>query len=73
MLFLPDTNVWIHHLNNTSSIVKDRLSALTPSQVVLCDVVKAELFYGAFNSARQDANLALLETLFPECDVKCKA
>ncbi|WP_435627984.1 type II toxin-antitoxin system VapC family toxin [Candidatus Ferrigenium straubiae] len=66
MLYLPDTNVWIHHLNNTSSIVKGRLAAHTPSQVVLCDVVKAELFYGAFKSARRDANLALLESLFPE-------
>lgn len=66
MLFLPDTNVWIHHLNNTSSIVKGRLSAHIPSQVVLCDVVKAELFYGAFKSARRDANLAVLESLFPE-------
>ena len=64
MLFLPDTNVWIHHLNETSSIVQATLSAHSPSEIMMCDVVKAELYYGAFKSARRDANLAVLETLF---------
>lgn len=64
MLFLPDTNVWIRHLNPAPSIVKTRLSACTSSQIALCDVVKAELYYGAFKSARREANLALLEVLF---------
>lgn len=64
MLYLPDTNVWINHLNPAPSIVKTRLSAHPPSQIALCDVVKAELYYGAFKSARQDANLSILDTLF---------
>ncbi|MDO8292605.1 MAG: type II toxin-antitoxin system VapC family toxin [Gallionella sp.] len=64
MLYLPDTNVWIRHLNPAFSIVKTRLSACPPSQIALCDVVKAELYYGAFKSVRRDANLAVLETLF---------
>ena len=66
MLYLPDTNVWIHHLNPTSSSVKTRLSACLPSQIALCDVVKAELYFGAYKSARQKENLALLEMLFSE-------
>jgi len=66
MLYLPDTNVWIHHLNPASSIVKAKLSAHPPSQIALCDVVKAELYYGAYKSARQKENLALLATLFSE-------
>jgi tRNA(fMet)-specific endonuclease VapC len=66
MLYLPDTNVWIHHLNPASSIVKTKLAIYPPSQIALCDVVKAELYYGAFKSARREANLALLETLFSE-------
>lgn len=64
MLYLPGTNVWINHLNPAPSIVKTRLSAHPPSQITLCDVVKAELYYGAFKSARQDANLSILDTLF---------
>lgn len=64
MLYLPDTNVWIRHLNPAPSMVKIKLEACSPSRVAFCDVVKAELYYGAFKSVRRDANLAVLETLF---------
>jgi len=64
MLYLPDTNVWIHHLNPAPSIAKTKLSSHSPSQIALCDVVKAELYYGAYKSARREANLAVLATLF---------
>ncbi len=66
MLYLPDTNVWIHHLNPAPSIVKAKLATYSPSQISLCDVVKAELYYGAYKSARREVNLALLEILFSE-------
>ncbi|MBI4939069.1 MAG: type II toxin-antitoxin system VapC family toxin [Nitrosomonadales bacterium] len=66
MLYLPDTNVWIKHLNPAPSIIKKKLSEYPPVQIALCDVVKAELYYGAFKSARREENLALLETLFSE-------
>jgi tRNA(fMet)-specific endonuclease VapC len=64
MVYLPDTNVWIHHLNPAPSIAKEKLSSHSPAQIVLCDVVKAELYYGAYKSARREANLAVLATLF---------
>lgn len=64
MLYLPDTNVWIQHLNPAPSIAKTKLSSHSPAQIVLCDVVKAELYYGAYKSARREANLAVLTTLF---------
>ncbi|TAJ81494.1 MAG: type II toxin-antitoxin system VapC family toxin [Gallionellaceae bacterium] len=66
MLYLPDTNVWIRHLNPAPSILKAKLSAHPSGQIVLCDVVKAELYYGAYKSARRETNLALLETLFSD-------
>jgi tRNA(fMet)-specific endonuclease VapC len=64
MLYLPDTNVWIHHLNPAPSIAKIKLASHSPSQIALCDVVKAELYYGAYKSTRREANLAVLSTLF---------
>ena len=66
MLYLPDTNVWINHLNPAPSTLKTRLSAHPPSQIALCDVVKAELYYGAFKSTRLDANMSVLDTLFSD-------
>lgn len=43
-----------------------RLSALPRKDVVLCDVVKFELYYGAYRSTRQEANLRLLREFFGE-------
>ena len=63
-MWLPDTNAWIALLNARPSAVKARFEAQVSSQILLCDVVKAELFYAAFRSARRDQNLALLDELF---------
>ena len=49
-MYLPDTNVWIRYLNPGPSLVKQRLQGVSPADVLLCDVVKAELYYGAFRS-----------------------
>jgi predicted nucleic acid-binding protein len=52
MTYLLDTNVCIAYLNNRSSSVVQRLRAVSPSEVAVCSVVKAELFYGAIMSSR---------------------
>jgi len=64
MIYLPDTNVWIAYLNPGDSPVKPRFLQHDPQDVALCSVVKAELLFGAYRSARREANLRLLETLF---------
>jgi tRNA(fMet)-specific endonuclease VapC len=63
-MWLPDTNVWIALINPRLSPVKQQFEARTPDSIFLCDVVQAELYYGAFRSARRDENLALLTRLF---------
>jgi tRNA(fMet)-specific endonuclease VapC len=65
-MWLPDTNVWIQYLNPPPSPVKRRLRTHPIEQIVLCDAVKAELYYGAFKSSRQEANLALVDNLCRE-------
>jgi tRNA(fMet)-specific endonuclease VapC len=64
MMWLPDTNVWVNYLNPQPSPVKTRFLQRAPSKILLCDVVKAELYYGAYKSTRQHENLILLATLF---------
>lgn len=61
MTYLLDTNVCIPLLNGVDASLKDRLLAEAPSSVVLCSVVKAELYFGACNSARLAENLARVE------------
>jgi tRNA(fMet)-specific endonuclease VapC len=58
MIYLLDTNVCIVYLNNRSSRVSERLKALVPSDIAVCSIVKAELFYGAMKSRHPDTTLA---------------
>ena len=64
MLYLPDTNVWIRELNNAPSIVQARFRATRQDEIALCDIVKAELYFGAFKSPRVAENLTALATVF---------
>lgn len=62
-MWLPDTNAWIRYLNPQASPVKSRFQEHPADRILLCDIVKAELYYGAFKSARREQNLALLDEL----------
>lgn len=57
MLYLLDTNVCIRLLNGTSISVQQRLAATRRSDVAVCSVVKAELFYGAMRSRNPSQTL----------------
>jgi len=63
-MWLLDTNVWITYLNKKSFQVQSHILSVSIEKVLLCDVVKAELYYGAYKSAKQTENLARLEKLF---------
>ena len=57
MSLLLDTNVCIPLINRTEPSLAERLLDTTPSSVILCSVVKAELYFGARNSQRVAENL----------------
>jgi len=61
MSVLLDANTCIQYLNGRSDRIRQHLEAVQPRDVVLCSVVKAELFYGALKSARTAENLARIE------------
>jgi len=64
MMYLPDTNAWIRFLNPGQNPVKERFLVVDDSQIRLCSVVKAELYFGAMKSSRTNENLELLNALF---------
>jgi tRNA(fMet)-specific endonuclease VapC len=64
MIYLPDTNAWIGFLNAAGSKVQQRLKTTESSEIRLCSVVKAELYFGAERSSRREENLRLLDELF---------
>jgi tRNA(fMet)-specific endonuclease VapC len=55
-LYLLDTNIWIALARDESGPIA-RLRQLAPSQVVCCNVVRAELMFGARKSRRIAENL----------------
>jgi len=63
-MYLLDTNVCINLLNNQQPEIEKKFRSLSPSEIALCSIVKAELFFGARNSNRIDANLQRLHFFF---------
>jgi tRNA(fMet)-specific endonuclease VapC len=61
MRYLLDTNTCIKYLNGRSEKIKQHLESIHPEDIVLCSIVKAELFYGAMKSANPEKNLEKLE------------
>ena len=64
MARLLDTNTWIHHLKNPGGPIEQRLNRLSPADVLLCSVVKAELWHGANKYERRERRLLALQNLF---------
>nr|WP_269144767.1 type II toxin-antitoxin system VapC family toxin [Nostoc sp. WHI] len=56
-----DTNACIVYLNRPMSAVRQRLESLSPADIVVCSIVKAELFYGAMRSNNSIQTLTLQE------------
>lgn len=61
---LLDTNTCIQLWQRKNALVRARFERLSPKDIALCSVVKAELVLGAHKSERSQANLSTLEKLF---------
>ncbi|GAB4178427.1 MAG: type II toxin-antitoxin system VapC family toxin [Coleofasciculaceae cyanobacterium] len=66
MIYLLDTNTCILYLTHRSLSIVGRLATIPRQDVVLCDIVKAELYYGAYRGTRLESNLALYQEFFGE-------
>jgi tRNA(fMet)-specific endonuclease VapC len=64
MKFLLDSNTCIQFLNDSHAGVRRNILTHLPSDLAVCSIVKAELLYGAYRSARIPANLQRLKTFF---------
>ena len=64
MPFLPDTNVWITLLKNPGGQLEARMRSHQVSEILLCAVVKAELWHGAEKYGNRERRLLALNTLF---------
>ena len=67
MAWLLDTNAWISFLKPgqpAGKAIADKLAAVQGNEILLCSVVKAELWHGAEKYANRDIRLARLAEIF---------
>lgn len=57
MMYLLDSNACIVYLRNRPSLVRRKMEQLQTQDIVLCVIVLAELYEGAYRSKQQDENL----------------
>ncbi|MEK6663176.1 MAG: type II toxin-antitoxin system VapC family toxin [Pseudomonadota bacterium] len=63
-MYLLDTNVCIRLLNEAHPGIMRQFRSCSPSDIALCSVVKAELWFGARRSTRVEENLQRLKLFF---------
>ena len=63
-MYLLDSNVCIHLLNEKHSEIERYFRSHSPAEIALCSIVKAELLFGARYSLRAEANLQRLKLFF---------
>jgi predicted nucleic acid-binding protein len=56
MIYLLDTNTCIGYINRRNLSIYQRITSLSPEDVGICDIVKLDLYYGAYNSSRSAEN-----------------
>lgn len=66
MIYLLDTNTCNKYINKRNINIINKLNQLSPSDIALCDVVKYELYYGAYKGSKTSQNLKVLELFFKE-------
>lgn len=66
MIYLLDTNTCIQYLTGKSASVIQHFQTVPRNDIYLCDIVKAELYYGACKSFRKEKNLKLYELFFSQ-------
>lgn len=67
MAWLPDTNSWIHRLKPglpAGRVIAGRLAGTEDHEVLLCAVVKAELWHGAEKYGNRAVRLGRLAEVF---------
>jgi len=76
MKYLLDTNVCVTFLNQRKPLLTKRFLSVPASDKIICSIVRAELFYGAFKSQRQPGSLLTIETFlsgYPNLDFDADA
>ena len=64
--YLLDTNACIIYIRNSQSGVRRKLESMPKSEIVVCSIVKAEMFYGSMKSQNPTKSLAIQQKFFSQ-------
>ena len=59
-----DTNACIVYIRNSQSGVRRKLESLSKSEIAVCSIVKAEMFYGSMKSQDPTKSLLIQQKFF---------
>jgi len=62
--YLLDTNACIVYIKYTHSGIRLKLESLPKSEIAVCSIVKAEMFYGSMKSQNPNKSLEIKQTFF---------
>lgn len=65
-MYLLDTNAWIEVLNRPQGRLGTRVIGHDPADILLCSIVLAELYVGAFKSNRRQQQLDSIRELLQQ-------
>ena len=68
MKYLLDTNVCIRYLNRRSERIIRKMETVSPDDIGVCAVTRAELFFGALKSNNPEKTLAQQRTFLAPLD-----
>jgi tRNA(fMet)-specific endonuclease VapC len=63
MIYLLDTNVWVQFLRNKSALVVTRIHAHQPSDLRVCTITAAELYFGCLKGAKPAVHRAKVDAV----------
>jgi len=64
--YLLVTNACIAYIRNSQSGVRHKLELLPKSEIAVCSIVKAEMFYGSMKSQNPKGSLAVQQKFFKQ-------
>ncbi|MBA2737523.1 MAG: type II toxin-antitoxin system VapC family toxin [Acidobacteria bacterium] len=64
--YLLDTNACIVYIRNSHSGVRSNLESLPKSEIAVCAIVKAEMFYGSMKSENPQKSLLIQQKFFSQ-------
>lgn len=67
MVYLLDTNAWIHYLKHSNSPIRTKLASHPPADVVTCSIVRSELLHGAEKYGNRQRRIAMVEAVLDPC------